>query len=701
MSETQAPLNRLSGEPSPYLSQHAQNPVDWYPWGEEAFERARAEDKPVFLSVGYSTCHWCHVMAHESFEDERVADLMNRVFVSIKVDREERPDIDGQYMAVCQMLTGAGGWPLTIIMTPDKKPFFAATYLPRESRFGRVGLVELIPRIEQVWRTRREEAVGSADRVAAAFRDSGRPRPGREPDRSTLDLAHDQLAQRFDRLGGFSSAPKFPTPHNILFLLRYWRRSGNTQALDMAVKTLEAMRLGGIFDHLGFGFHRYSTDQRWLVPHFEKMLYDQALLALAYLEAHQATGRADFARTAREVFDYVRRDLTGPEGGFYSAQDADSEGQEGKYYLWTAGELREVLGPEEAELMAGLYNVREEGNFAEEASGRRSGANILHLSLPLEAAAARLGLGTEELAGRVEAARLKLLAVRSGRVPPQTDDKILTDWNGLMIAALARGAQVLAEPALAEAAERAAGFLLQRLRDPRGRLLHRFRAGRADVGAFVDDYAFLTWGLIELYEAAFNPDHLEAALALNDELAEHFWDRTGDGFFFSADDGEELLIRDKAVYDGAVPSGNSVALLNLLRLARLTGRGELEERAGRLARALAGVVAEAPSAFTQFMCGLDFALGPAREVVIVGRPEDADTRAMLAALGRTFAPNKAVLLKPPDPESPQALALARLAPFTAPMTGLKGRATAYVCRDQACQAPTNELSQMLESLGGE
>jgi len=700
MSETKAPLNRLAAEPSPYLRQHAGNPVDWYPWGEEAFERARAEDKPIFLSVGYSTCHWCHVMAHESFEDERVAELMNRAFVSIKVDREERPDIDGQYMAVCQMLTGAGGWPLTIIMTPDKKPFFAATYLPRESRFGRVGLVELIPRIEQVWRTRRQEALGSADRVAAALRDSIRPRPDRDLDRSTLDLAYGQLAQRFDHLGGFSSAPKFPTPHNILFLLRYWRRSGQTQALDMAVRTLEAMRLGGIFDQIGFGFHRYSTDQRWLVPHFEKMLYDQALLALAYLEGYQATGRADFARTAGEIFDYVRRDLTGPQGGFYSAQDADSEGQEGKYYLWTAGELGQVLGPEEAELLAGLYNVREEGNFAEEASGRRSGANILHLSLPLDQAAARLGLKPGELAGRVEAARLKLLEVRTKRVPPQTDDKILTDWNGLMIAALARGAQVLAQPALAEAAERAAGFLLGQLRDPRGRLLHRFRAGRADVSAFADDYAFLTWGLIELYEAAFNPDHLEAALALNDELLEHFWDRAEGGFFFSAADAEELLVRDKVVYDGAVPSGNSVALLNLLRLARLTGRGELEDRAGQLARALAGVVAEAPSAFTQFMCALDFALGPAREVVIVGRPGAEDTRALLAALGRTFAPNKAVLLKPLDSESPQAQALARLTPFTAPMTGLKGRATAYVCRDRACQAPTNELNQMLESLDG-
>ena len=390
--------NRLISEKSPYLLQHAENPVDWYPWGPEAFEKARREDKPIFLSIGYSTCHWCHVMAHESFEDPEVARLLNEVFVAIKVDREERPDIDGVYMTVCQMMTGSGGWPLTIVMTPDKRPFFAATYIPKETRFGRVGMLELIPRIREVWANRRQEALDSADRIATSLQEVASDAPGEEPDTSTLNLAYTQLSQRFDeRYAGFGKAPKFPTPHNLLFLLRYWKRTGEERALEMVEKSLGAMRRGGVYDHVGFGFHRYSTDARWLVPHFEKMLYDQAMLAMAYTEAYQATGDEAYARTAHEIFAYVLRDMTAPEGGFYSAEDADSEGEEGKFYVWTSEEIRRVLSPEDADLAVRVFQVEETGNFSEETTGKMTGDNILHRTRSLKHLAADLGISEADL----------------------------------------------------------------------------------------------------------------------------------------------------------------------------------------------------------------------------------------------------------------------------------------------------------------
>jgi len=695
--KTEKRANRLIHEKSPYLLQHAYNPVDWYPWGEEAFEKARREDKPIFLSIGYSTCHWCHVMEHESFEDPEVAQLMNETFVSIKVDREERPDIDNIYMTVCQMLTGSGGWPLTILMTPDKKPFFAGTYFPKESRFGRIGMLDLAPRIQEIWTTRRDEVLNSANQIISALQQTAESTQGEELGLPILKAAYEQIARRFDRsYGGFGNAPKFPTPHNFLFLLRYWKRTGDGAALEMVEKTLQAMRRGGIYDHVGFGFHRYSTDREWLLPHFEKMLYDQAMLAMAYTEAYQATGKEDYAQTAREIFTYVLRDMAAPTGGFYSAEDADSEGVEGKFYVWTLDEIRQVLDKEEADLVIRVFHIQRGGNFTEEATGRSTGANILHLKTPLSEVASDLKMAREDLQRRLEGARQKLFAVRERRVHPGKDDKILTDWNGLMIAALAKGAQALDEPEYAEAARRAADFILKTMRTPDGRLLHRYREGQAALSAHVDDYAFLIWGLLELYEATFEVRDLQMALNLNEDLLKHFWDERGGGFYFTADDSEELLVRPKESYDGAVPSGNSVAMLNLLRLGRITARPELEEKAARIGRAFSAGIQQAPVAHTLLLMAVDFAIGPSYEVVIVGNPQAEDTRAMLKTLRAQFIPNKVVLLRPGDQEMPE---ITRLAEFTKNQMSLNGKATAYVCLNYQCQLPTIDIPKMLELLG--
>jgi len=695
--------NKLISEKSPYLLQHAQNPVDWYPWGADAFNRAQNENKPIFLSIGYSTCHWCHVMEKESFEDPEVAQLLNETFVCIKVDREERPDIDNTYLTVCQMMIGSGGWPLTIIMTPDKKPFFATTYIPKETRFGRIGMKEIVPSIKALWAGRRNELLTSAEQIAGALEQierEARGSLGSELGESTLKKAYDQLARSFDaQNGGFGTAPKFPTPHNLMFLLRCWKRTGDKQALAMVEKTLEAMRLGGIYDHVGFGFHRYSTDSRWFLPHFEKMLYDQALLAMAYIEAYQATdGKEAYEQTAREIFSYVLRDMTNREGGFYSAEDADSEGEEGRFYLWTLDEVGHVLSREEAELMARVFTMKKDGNFAEEATGRETGKNILVLKKPFAAIAPDLAISTDELARRLEGARKKLFEARAKRVHPHKDDKILTDWNGLMIAALAKGAQAFEEPLYENAARRSADFILANMVDAKGRLYHRYRDGEAAIGAFLDDYAFLTWGLIEVYETTFETSYLQRALDLNAMMLEHFWDGEGGGFYFTADDADRVLVRKKEIYDGAVPSGNAVAMLNLLRLARLTGHQEYEEKAATLSRAFSDAIAPSPGAHTQFMIALDLARGPSYEVVIVGDPQAEDTKAMVGALRKAFVPNKVVIFRPAGEEAP---GITSLAGFTKDLAHLNDKATAYVCRAFRCELPTTEAHQMLALLKDE
>jgi len=680
--------NRLQFEKSPYLLQHAANPVDWYPWGEEAFEKARREDKPVFLSIGYSTCHWCHVMAHESFEDEEVARLLNEHFVSIKVDREERPDIDKLYMTVCQLLTGSGGWPLTVVLTPDRRPFYAGTYIPREGRPGMMGMLALIPGLSEVWRRERGNVLQSVEEIEKVLQgmDQGSGGGGKLPLGTVLREAYDDLSHRFDdRYGGFDSAPKFPMAQHCFFLLRYWKKEGDSQALAMVEKTLQAMRQGGIYDHIGFGFHRYSTDAQWRLPHFEKMLYDQALLALAYTEAFQATGKAFYERTAREILTYVLRDMTAPEGGFYAAEDADTAGEEGAFYLWTAAELRQVLGPEEAEWIIRLYAIQSGGK-----------PQVLHCPYPYEELPAVLGIPEARFSELAESARQKLFAQRRQRIRPFRDDKILTDWNGLMIAAMARAAFVFDDPLYLKAARDAVSFILENLRDIQGRLLHRWRDGEAAMPASLDDYAFLLWGLIEAYEATFDATLLQAALALEEELTASFWDKAAGGYFFTPEDGEPLLIRQKESYDGAMPAGNSVTMLNLLRLARLTGRGKLEDRAIALGETFAAAIHSLPVGHTQFLVALDYLAGPSMEVVIAGNPESADTREMLQKLRRAFLPRTAVLLSPEDGDKKGMLS--GIAEFSRDMTPVNGRAAAYVCRNFSCRQPTTDPVEMLDSL---
>ncbi len=686
--------NRLGGEKSPYLLQHAENPVDWYPWGPEAFEKAKKENKPIFLSIGYSTCHWCHVMEKESFEDAETAKLLNEVFVSVKVDREERPDIDTIYMNVCQLITGSGGWPLTILLTPEGKPFFAGTYLPKTGRRGELGLMELALRIKDLWNTKNQELLQSAEQIMKALRQE-KPVSGEELGVEVLELARQQLEQNFDwEYGGFGESMKFPTPHNLFFLLRYWKRTGDPSALAMVEKTIQAMRRGGIYDHIGFGFHRYTVDRQWVIPHFEKMLYDQALIAIVCLEAGQATGKGMYGETAREIFTYVLRDMTHPEGGFYCGQDADSEGQEGKYYLWTEEEIEKVLTKGKAEFIRKVFSVTKEGNYIDPAEGR-NGKNILHLEKSFEDLAAEMNLSESNLRKHIEEARVRLYAVREKRVSPSTDDKILADWNALMIAALAKGGRALEEPSFTLAAQKAFGFILHHLRTSDGRLLHRFREGEAAIAGNVNDYVFLTWAALELYETTFEPEYLDIALHLSEILVRHFWDDRAGGFYLTADDASELVLRPKEYYDGAIPSGNSVSLLNFRRLARMTASAELEEKALQIERSGAPMVRKSLTAFTQFLCGVEFSVGPSHEVVIAGNSQGADTAKMLKALQSQFLPNTVVILRPAEQTSPGILRVARFAEGLKP---LDSRATAYVCRNLACHSPTTDVDEMLELL---
>jgi len=688
-------FNRLVFEKSPYLLQHAANPVDWHPWNEEAFQKAKNQDKPIFLSIGYSTCHWCHVMEHESFEDPQVASLINENFIPIKVDREERPDLDQIYMAVCQAVTGTGGWPLTIILTPDREPFFAGTYFPKDSRFGRTGLMELIPKLAELWQTKRGELLESADQIVSFLRQDNQPASG-ELEKEIFDKAYQQLSGRFDSLqGGFGSAPKFPSAHNLIFLLRYWHHSGQDHALDMVEKTLQKMRLGGIFDQVGFGFHRYSTDPNWLLPHFEKMLYDQAMLVMAYVEAYQATGKSEYAQTAREILSYVLRDMTSPEGGFYSAEDADSEGEEGLFYLWTPAEFREYLGDKGSDLFINLLNLKEGGNFSDESTKTKTGQNIIYLNKSLVEIAQEIDLSENQLIELWNKTRQMLFDIREKRIHPLKDDKILTDWNGLMIAACAKAASVLEEPLYALAAKNAADFIWDRLRAEDGKLLKRYRDGEAGLPAHLDDYAYLVWGFLELYEAVFDPVYLKRAIDLNQMMLSEFWDDQNGGLFFTAEGQADLIVRKKEIYDGAVPSGNSIAAFNLLRIGRMTANPELEEKARLIGSAFSDQVAPTPMGYTQLLSAMIFALGSTYEVVITGDPEGDDTKSMLDALNRTYIPNKVTLFRPiGEKES----IIEGLAKYTANQNSIDGKATAYICKNYTCSAPTTDINEMLNLL---
>jgi len=588
-----AATNRLAREKSPYLLAHARNPVDWYPWGEEAFAAARERDAPLFVSIGYSACHWCHVMERECFEDADVARLMNEHLVPVKVDREELPAVDHLFMAFCQGLTGGGGWPLTVVLTPAGKPFFAGTYFPKESGFGRPGMMELAPLLGRLWREQREQVLRTAAELERALAAQVRPAPGQLPGREVFDRVQGEFVRLYDpRWGGFGSAPKFPTAPWLFFLLRYAERhGGDGRARVMVEETLRAMRLGGIFDHLGYGFHRYSTDAGWLVPHFEKMLYDQALLALAYTEAFRLWGDAALRGTAEEILAYVLRDLRAPEGGFAAAEDADSEGEEGRFYLWTVDEVTARLGPAAAEEFAAAFHMKANGNFISE-TGERSESNILHRLSPLAIAASDFTLHAGGLPPSLEASRAALLAARERRVRPHRDDKVLADWNGLMIAALARAAAVFGEPKYAAEAAGAAGFVLARLRDAGGGLLHRYRDGEAACPAVLDDFANLAWGCLELHEATGDPRWRDEARGLLEALDVRFGDAAG-GLFFSAPD-PLLPLRQMIATDAALPAGAAVAAEALVRFGRATGEARYGERARGLISAFGGDIERAP-----------------------------------------------------------------------------------------------------------
>ena len=683
------PYNRLSGEQSPYLTEHAQNPVDWYPWGDEAFSRAEATDRPVFLSIGYSSCHWCHVMARESFEDPEVARLLNESFIAIKVDREERPDIDRVYMAACLAMTGTGGWPLSLFLTPGRSPFFAATYIPRTGRYGQAGMIELLPRIAELWNTRRDELLGPSAMIRAALDGAGEPGDGgTAPDERLFSGAYEDLVLKFDEeYGGFGNAPKFPALHTVMFLLRYRERTGSRRALAMAVKTLEGIRKGGIYDHAGGGIHRYSTDAMWRTPHFEKMLYDQAMAVMAYCEAYQATQKPCFRKTAEDIAGYVLRDMTLPSGAFCSAEDADSDGGEGAYYLWEPGELDRVLGPEDGAIARAVFNVAEPGTPA-----------VLYRSAPLSVLAGRFALPQEELEERVRSILKSLTAARKERPRPSRDDKVLSDWNGLLIAALAKAAGAFDEPAYAEAASKAADFILSNMRTDDGGIFHRYRAGEAGIPGFADDYAMMAFGLAGLYEATFERRYLDAAAGLASYLVRHFSDTDGGGGFFTvADNAEQLLVRTKEIADGALPSPNSVAYYALLRISRLAELPGLEEAVKKIPAAFLPAIRSAPAAHAFLLCGLDFTTGNRQDVVIAGDRAGAGTRALIRACRAGFHPSLIMRLEDPAAPVPAGTASGLPAPGRYPL--VDGKPTAYLCTNKRCLAPVTDPAQLRALLG--
>ncbi len=690
------PINRLEREKSPYLLQHSHNPVDWYPWGEEAFARARGENKPIFLSIGYSTCHWCHVMERESFENQPIAELLNRNYVAVKVDREERPDVDRIYMAFVQATTGGGGWPMSVWLTPELQPFFGGTYFPPENRYGHPGFRSVLTQIAEAWRTDRERILDSAREVVAQLEQQAAVEPGHSGpvDQALLEHGFFVFRRTFDtQMGGFGGAPKFPRPAVFNFLLRYWDRTRNREALDMTLLTLREMAKGGMHDQLGGGFHRYSVDERWFVPHFEKMLYDQAQLAISYLEAFQITGEAQYAETARRTLDYVLRDMTGPEGAFYSAEDADSvidpedptvKG-EGAFYIWTAEEIRDLLEEPVAEWFCFRYGVADGGNVAHDPHQEFSGRNILYQAVTLEETARQFGRPQAEVREALERASGILLEARARRVRPHLDDKVLTAWNGLMISALALAGAVLDEPRYAAAARRAADFLSVRQFDPEtGILLRRYRQGDSAIPGFLDDYALFAQALLDLYERQFDRRHLDLALRLTAEQRQRFEDGSHGGFFSSAEGDSSLVMRLKEDYDGAEPSGNSVAALNLLRLAGLTNRADLREAARRTLAAFTPRLLAAPAALPQMLCAGERVLAGGRQIVIVGGPNSPATHALLHAVQVHFLPHASVLLLD-GPESRAFFAAG--APAIAAMETVDGQPAAYVCRDYTCQLP--------------
>jgi uncharacterized protein YyaL (SSP411 family) len=684
-SMTKAP-NHLIGETSPYLLQHAYNPVDWYPWGTEALQKAQREDKPIFLSIGYSTCHWCHVMERESFENDEIANYLNEHFVSIKVDREERPDIDEIYMTAVQLVTGQGGWPLTVFLTPDLKPFFGGTYFPPEDRWGRPGLLTVLKAIVELYRKEREKITEQAERLTQYLNAMQHPRP------STGLLTH-ELMQRaylsalhnFDREhGGFGGAPKFPHSLELSFLLRYWGRTQDPDALQIVEFSLEKMARGGIYDQLGGGFHRYCVDAQWRIPHFEKMLYDNALLVWTYLEAYQATRKALYRRVVEETLEYVLREMTSPEGGFYSAQDADTPEGEGAFYVWTPEELYAVLGSEDGPRACEYFGVTE---------GAEGGVSVLAQPYILEEFAARAGMTPSACEGWLARVKEKLFEAREQRERPARDEKILTAWNGLMISAFARAHQILGNEEYLRAAQNAAQFCLTRLCQDGG-LKRSYSDGQAKFNAYLEDYALFITGLLDLYESDFDRRWIQEAKALSATVVEKFWDEVGGGFFFTSRDHERLPVRAKGLYDGATPSGNSAATLAFLRLAHLTDDATLRAKAEQTLRLCRDFMEQAPQALSYMLSALDFYLGPTAQIVIVGAKSDARTQQFLEEIRARFLPNKIMVLgEPADAEH------AALIPLLQEKGLVNGAPAVYLCRNYSCQAPITEVAELERGLG--
>ncbi|RKQ35634.1 thioredoxin domain-containing protein [Oceanobacillus halophilus] len=677
--------NYLIHEKSPYLLQHADNPVNWYSWGDKAFEKAKQENKPIFLSIGYSTCHWCHVMAHESFEDEEVAAILNEKYIAIKVDREERPDVDSVYMKVCQMMTGHGGWPLTIFMTPNKIPFYAGTYFPKVSKYGRPGLMEALTQLHRKYTEDPDHITEVTQSVTDALNRSLTTKSENRIDKETIDTAYQQLARSFDfTYGGFGEAPKFPMPQNVLFLLRHFHFTGNSAALKIVEKTLKDMAAGGIWDHIGFGFSRYSTDEEWLVPHFEKMLYDNGLLLMAYTECYQVTNNLFYKKVAKQIITFIKREMTSKEGAFYSAIDADSEGVEGKYYVWDYDEVLEILGPEIGKLFTDIYDITPEGNF--------EGKNIPNLiDEDLEYAARDNQMTYETIQDFIENARVKLLKAREKRIYPHVDDKVLTAWNGIMIAALAKAGSVFAEEEYIQMAKTAVHFIEENLFQTE-RLMARYREGETKYKAYIDDYAFLLWGYLELYQSTFSKEYLKQAHFLANQMMDLFWDQDNGGFFFSGKDSETLIAKDKEIYDGAIPSGNSVAAVMLTRLGYLSGETNYLDKVEEMYHTFFHDLNKQPSASPFFLQSMQLMENKTKEVVVLGKEDEEKCQKIIQHLQRTFLPNIVFLVG----ESPDDFS--NIAPFAAEYKAIDETTTVYICENFACRQPTTDIEEAINSL---
>ena len=690
--------NHLVGESSPYLLQHAHNPVDWYPWGEEALARARRENKPIFLSIGYAACHWCHVMERESFENEEIAAILNAHFVCIKVDREERPDLDEIYMTATQMLTGSGGWPMSVFLTPELKPFYAGTYFPPEDRYGRPGFKSLLNEIAKVWTERRAEIDRAAERITTAIREhtgSVAAASGTLAAELLTGAVADLARQADRRYGGFGGAPKFPSAPAIAMLLADAWRHDRASSRELAILNLDQMARGGLYDQLGGGFHRYSVDERWLVPHFEKMLYDNAQLVQVYLAGWQLTGRPLYARVVRETLDYLLARMTAEEGGFYSSEDADSDGEEGKYYLWTHAELGARLGEADAALFGAWFNVRPDGNF-DSHEPYHEGQNILHVTTSAEVFANEHNLSTAAWLERLDAMKAVLRPVRDQRTHPPLDDKQIVAWNGLTISAFARAGRILDEPRYTAAATKAADFLLVNLRDDAGELLHTWRDGRASLPAYLDDYSYLIVGLVDLYEATFDDRYLDAATGLADAMNAQFLDTEHGGWFYTGDRHPNLIARTRPTYDGATPSGNAMATLGLLRLGLLLDRDDYRDQANRFLELVADDLAKSPRAYLQTLLAADYALHPLPEIVVAGKPASADTRALWQLVNRTYLPHAALAFAAVGDD--RAAALAERLPLLRDKTPINGHAAAYVCRGYVCQQPVTDAAALAAQL---